>query len=76
MIINNRNFAVNTNDPQSKEMPERRGTDVDASKYCPINNDLVIITWTGERTGQVVRALDSGSGDPGMILGRVGVLFP
>ena len=37
MIINNRNFAVDTNDPQSKEMPERRGTDVDASKYCPIN---------------------------------------
>ena len=30
----------------------------------------------GERTGLVVRALDSGSGDPGSILGRVGVLFP
>ena len=29
-----------------------------------------------ERTGLVVRALDSGSGDPGSILGRVGVLFP
>ena len=28
------------------------------------------------RTGLVVRALDSGSGDPGSILGRVGVLFP
>ena len=28
------------------------------------------------RTGQVVRAYDSGSGDPGSILGRVGVLFP
>ena len=28
------------------------------------------------RTGLVVRALDSGSGDPGAILGRVGVLFP
>ena len=30
----------------------------------------------GERTGLVVRASDSGSGDPGSILGRVGVLFP
>ena len=30
----------------------------------------------GERTGLVVRALDSGLGDPGSILGRVGVLFP
>ena len=29
-----------------------------------------------ERTGLVVRASDSGSGDPGSILGRVGVLFP
>ena len=33
-------------------------------------------TAVGERTGLVVRALDSGSGDPGSILGRVGVLFP
>ena len=31
---------------------------------------------TGEHIGLVVRALDSGSGDPGSILGRVGVLFP
>ena len=30
----------------------------------------------GERTGLVVEASDSGSGDPGSILGRVGVLFP
>ena len=30
----------------------------------------------GERTGLVVRASDSGSGDPGSILRRVGVLFP
>ena len=28
------------------------------------------------RTGLVVRASDSGLGDPGSILGRVGVLFP
>ena len=30
----------------------------------------------GARAGLVVRASDSGSGDPGSILGRVGVLFP
>ena len=30
----------------------------------------------GRLTGLVVRASDSGSGDPGSILGRVGVLFP
>ena len=30
----------------------------------------------GERTGLVVRASDSESGDPGSILGLVGVLFP
>ena len=29
----------------------------------------------GGRTGLVVRASDSGSGDPGSILGRVGVFF-
>ena len=31
---------------------------------------------SGGRTGLMVRASDSGSGDPGSILGRVGVLFP
>ena len=31
---------------------------------------------TEERTGLVVRVSDSGLGDPGSILGRVGVLFP
>ena len=30
----------------------------------------------GRHTGLVVRASESGSGDPGSILGRVGVLFP
>ena len=33
-------------------------------------------TNIGGRTGLVVRASDSGSGDPGSILGRVSVLFP
>ena len=31
--------------------------------------------FVGERTGLVVRASDSGSGDPGLILGPI-VLFP
>ena len=35
-----------------------------------------MITPEGGRTGLVVRASDSGSGEPGSILGRVGVLFP
>ena len=34
------------------------------------------LNYTPERTGLVVRASDSGSGDPGSILGQVGVLFP
>ena len=33
-------------------------------------------TQGGGRTGLMVRASDSGSGDPGSILGRVDVLFP
>ena len=38
--------------------------------------DRTTFARRGERTGLVVRASDSGSGDPGSILGRVGVLFP
>ena len=37
---------------------------------------IILTKSIGERTGLVVRALDFGSGDPGSILGRVGVLFP
>ena len=33
-------------------------------------------SYLRERTGLMVRASDSESGDPGSILGRVGVLFP
>ena len=36
----------------------------------------VCTAWLRGRTGLVVRASDSGSGDLGSILGRVGVLFP
>ena len=50
-------------------------------KYRKSSNNaqvfIRIITFhRGERTGLVDRASDSGSGDPGSILGRVGVLFP
>ena len=53
----------------------------DIESYCntwklQINVTKVLIFEKGERTGLVVRALDSGSGDPGSILDRVGVLFP
>ena len=41
-----------------------------------IDSTIILLSKSGERTGLVVRALDSGSGDPGSILGRVGVLFP
>ena len=37
-------------------------------------DEMYISPWG--RTGLVVRASDSRSGDPGSILGRVGVLFP
>ena len=48
------------------------------SKFLHIFCDFVCIfnLYIGERTGLVVRASDSRSGDPGSILGRVGVLFP
>ena len=41
-----------------------------------ITNGTIGRTLNRGRTGLVVRASDSGSGDPGSILGRVGVLFP
>ena len=42
----------------------------DYNSYLKYNHEY------GERTGLVVRASDSRSGDPGSILSRVGVLFP
>ena len=42
----------------------------------PLTHSNIYTLNTGERTGLMVRASDSGSGDPGSILGRVGVLFP
>ena len=49
-----------------------------AKGIMPISPSMLLPTSLGlrGRTGLVVRASDSGSGDPGSILGRVGVLFP
>ena len=47
--------------------------------FFPDHHNLLVSTLkrrVGERTGLVVRASDSGSGDPGSILGWVCVLFP
>ena len=41
-----------------------------------LDESALIDNVTSGRTGLVVRASGSGSGDPGSILGRVGVLFP
>ena len=38
-----------------------------------IKQSNTFLTFLGGRTGLMVRASDSGSGDPGSILGRVGV---
>ena len=47
--------------------------------YCAVDLRLClkicIHLRLGRRTGLMVRASDSGSGDPGSILGRVGVCF-
>ena len=41
-----------------------------------LSYQCLVTAIIGGRTGLMVRASDSGSGDPGSILGRVGVLFP
>ena len=46
------------------------------SFYCKVLKFRTSTNFTGGCTGLVVRASDSGSRDPGSILGRVGVLFP
>ena len=45
------------------------------TKTCPCFKHQIFqkVGGGGERTGLMVRASDSGSGDPGSILGRVGV---
>ena len=43
---------------------------------CGTGIYVTIYILYGGRTGLVVRTSDSGSGDPGSILGQVGVLFP
>ena len=41
-----------------------------------LDSTIPLLPKSGGRTGLMVRASDSGSGDPGSILGMVGVLFP
>ena len=43
---------------------------------CILLQNHLFLGGGGGSTGLVVRASDSGSGDPGSILGRVGVFFP
>ena len=43
---------------------------------CSHDTDVSIFAEGGGGTGLMVRASDSGSGDPGSILGRDIVLFP
>ena len=43
------------------------------SKHVKCNSTPESLTEKGGRTGLMARASDSGSGDPGSILGRVGV---
>ena len=45
----------------------------EALLICTHKFDFKQANFSGGRTGLVVRASDSGSGDPGSILGRVGV---
>ena len=47
------------------------GVKITCSNYCGDNRQR--IKEVGGRTGLMVRASDFGSGDPGSILGRVGV---
>ena len=50
--------------------------ETDSSHRVIMEKTVLPLFLRGERTGLVVRASDSGSGDPGSILGRFGVLFP
>ena len=48
----------------------------ETASYKHIVSLYTLLVHIRERTGLVVRASDSGSGDPSSILGQVGVLFP
>ena len=62
---------------ENKDADQLRGNREADQRLCFRYTDSTIplLSEFGERTGLVVRASDSGSGDPGSILGRVGV-FP
>ena len=59
--------------PQKKELHDQLHMNGSAVLYLCFR---ICKKQVGGRTGLVVRALGSGSGDPGSILSRVGVLFP
>ena len=52
------------------------GHDLKVSMWYGLSDYFLSLQFCRGRTGLVVRASDFGSGDPGSILGRVGVLFP
>ena len=55
-------------------VPNEKSRTLKSKNDTDLSSLLKRKTWG--RIGLVVRASDSGSGDPGAILGRVGVLFP
>ena len=63
---------------KNKDADQLRGNREADQRLCfrYIDSKIPLLSKSGERTGLVVRASDSGSGDPGSILGRVGVSFP
>ena len=63
---------------ENKDADQLRGNCEADQRLCFRYTDTTIplLSKSRGRTGLVVRASDSGSGDPGSILGRVGVLFP
>ena len=60
---------------ENKDADQLRGNREADQRLCfrYIDGTIPLLPEYGGRTGLMVRALDSGSGDPGSILGRVGV---
>ena len=60
---------------KNKDADQLRGNCEADQRLCfrYIDSIIPLLPKSGGRTGLMVRASDSGSGDPGSILGRVGV---
>ena len=56
--------------------PSASSTESSTNNHVAFNPEITSEEYGRGRTGLVVRTSDYGSGDPGSILGRVGVLFP